>query len=80
MENNEAMNLYIINDVLFDYTGGMAVIAAESIVRAGVIFMSNDEFDGDLAEFDAAVIRGAYKVIEGVNHPEGVVSYVFGGG
>ena len=79
-ETKENMNLYIINDVLFDYTGGMVVIAAESIVRAGVIFMNNDEFGGNLAEFDAAIIRGAYKVIEGVNHPEGVVSYVKGGG
>ena len=80
MENNKAMNLYIINDVLFDYTGGMVVIAAESIDRAREIFVNNPEFYGELAEFDAAMIGGAYKVIEGVNHPEGVVSYVFGGG
>ena len=82
MNNNTAstMNLYIINGVLSDYTSGMVVIAAENIVRAGVIFMNNDEFDGNLREFDSAVSRGNYKTIEGVNHPEGVVSYVHGGG
>jgi hypothetical protein len=75
-----SMNLYIINEVLTDYTSGMVVIAAESIDRAREIFVDNDQFFGELAEFNAATMRGFYRVIEGVNHPEGVVSYVFGGG
>lgn len=74
------MNLYIINEVLTDYTSGMVVIAAEGIDRAREIFVDNDQFFGELADFNAATMGGHYKVIEGVNHPEGVVSYVFGGG
>jgi hypothetical protein len=75
------MNLYILNDVLYDYTSGMAVIAAESTEQCGQIFMekfgigyySNKERQ---REFDTA----DFKVIENVNHPAGVVSYVYGGG
>jgi len=81
------MNLYIINDVLYDYTAGMCVIAAESMPHCETIFMKEfgDNEDSDWAraynenkqkEFNLAGI----KVIENVNHPEGVVSYVYGGG
>ena len=79
MEIN-AMNLYIINKVLWDYTEGMAVIAAESIDRAREIFVNNEQFVGELDDFNCATMNGYYKVIENVNHPEGVVSYVYGGG
>jgi hypothetical protein len=81
------MNLYIINDVLYDYTAGMCVIAAESMPQCETIFI--DEFGSDggteyavtrneklQKEFNTANI----KVIENVNHPAGVVSYVYGGG
>jgi hypothetical protein len=74
------VNLYILNEVLYDYTDGMCVIAAESLPRCEQIFMK--EFANDYSkecrqkEFNAAPI----KVIENVNHPEGVVSYVYGGG
>ena len=85
--STEIMNLYIINEVLYDYTDGMCVIAAESMPQCEQIFMQ--EF-GDVGyssyekerneqlqkEFNSAPI----KVIEGVNHPAGVVSYVYGGG
>lgn len=75
------MNLYIINNVLYDYTAGMCVIAAESMSHCEQIFM--EQF-GSVAfnieerqkEFNEAPI----KVIENVNHPDGVVSYVYGGG
>ena len=82
MNNNTAstINLYIINEVLSDYTSGMVVIAAENIDRAREIFVDNAEFDGNLREFNNATAKGHYKTIEGVNHPEGVVSYVYGGG
>ena len=79
-ETKESMNLYIINEVLTDYTSGMVVIAAESIDRAREIFVDNDEFTGELCEFNNATMKGNYKTIEGVNHPEGVISYVYGGG
>ncbi len=78
------MNLYILNDVLYDYTAGMCVIAAESLEHCKQLFM--DEFchpnDSDFVkeccqtDFDTASV----KVIEGVNHPAGVVAYVYGGG
>jgi hypothetical protein len=74
------MNLYIINSVLYDYTPGMCVIAAESMPHCESIFMT--QFSSDYSrekrqkEFNDAPI----KVIEGVNHSAGVVSYVYGGG
>jgi hypothetical protein len=82
------MNLYIVSDVLYDYTAGMCVIAAESLPRCEQVFM--EEF-GDVGsnewekqnnerlqkEFNAAGI----KVIENVPYEkEEVVSYVYGGG
>ena len=78
------MNLYILNDVLYDYTSGMCVIAAESLSQCKTLFM--EEFGSKCdsewinknrqQEFDNADI----KVIEGVNHPAGIVDYVYGGG
>lgn len=41
------MNLYIINDVLYDYTAGMVVIAAESMPDCETIFMEEFGFNGD---------------------------------
>ena len=81
------MNLYILNDVLYDYTSGMAVIAAESMEQCNHIFIEQFGRSGDTdyaktrneefqKEFDTADV----KVIENVNHPAGVVSYVYGGG
>lgn len=78
------MNLYIINEVLYDYTDGMCVIAAESKEHCNQIFMEKfcHPRDSDYVkecrqkDFDTAEI----KVIENVNHSEGVVSYVYGGG
>ena len=72
-------NLYIINEVLSDYTYGMAVISAPSLERCREIFKVEFEFD-EISEYDAAIRDGDYKVIEGVNQEEGVVSYVHGGG
>lgn len=83
----ETMNLYILNDVLYDYTPGMCVIAAESKEHCNQIFM--EQF-GDSGESDYAKAKNEgmqeefnearIKVIENVNHPAGVVSYVHGGG
>ena len=72
-------NLYIINEVLSDYTSGMAVIAAPSLERCREIFTTEFEFD-DIGEFDSAIEDGNYKVIENVNQDEGVISHVYGGG
>jgi hypothetical protein len=74
--NNKAMNLYILNNVLSDYTDGMCVIAAESKEDARVLFIK--EFgDYHADDFDK---YAKFKVIEGVNHDAGIVSYVYGGG
>ena len=70
-------NLYIINEVLSDYTPGMAVVSAPSLERCREIFA--EEFD-DVSEFNVSIRDGEYKVIEGVDHIEGVISYVYGGG
>ena len=76
------MNLYILNDVLYDYTSGMVVIAAESMEQCGQIFIEKFATGSDYSnkerqrEFDTA----DFEVIENVNHPAGVVSYVYGGG
>ena len=82
------MNLYILNDVLYDYTSGMAVIAAESMEQCNQIFIEKfgHRSDNDYAktrneelqkEFDTA----DFKVIENVNvGGVGVISYVYGGG
>jgi hypothetical protein len=70
------MNLYIINEVLSDYTSGMAVIAAESKVHARELFIAEfTEYHAE--EFDK---YAEFTVIEGVNHAAGVVQYVYGGG
>jgi hypothetical protein len=78
------MNLYIINDVLYDCTSGMCVIAAESLPRCEQIFMKEFvDFEIDFIkermqkEFNAANI----KVIENVPYEkEEVIDYVYGGG
>jgi hypothetical protein len=79
------MNLYILEDVLHDYTAGMCVIAAESLPRCKQIFIEEftDPRDSDFIkecrqeEFN----EGAIKVIENVPYEkEEVVSYVYGGG
>ena len=69
-------NLYIINEVLSDYTPGMAVISAPSLERCRELF--EGEFQC-ISEYDEAIKDGDYKVIEGVNQEEGVISYVYGG-
>ena len=77
------MNLYIISDVLYDYTSGMCVIAAESLPRCEQIFMAefvDFEIDFIKERMQKEFNKAAIKVIENVNHPEGVVSYVYGGG
>lgn len=72
------MNIYVINNVLTDYTPGMAVIAASDLDRCRELF--NDRFNYGLDEFDDDIAFDDYKVIEGVNHDEGIISYVYGGG
>jgi hypothetical protein len=77
MSNNKAqMNLYIINEVLSDYTSGMVVIAAESKEQCREFFIKEfSEYHAE--EFDK---YAKFTVIENVQHSAGVVDYVYGGG
>ena len=70
------MNLYIINEILSDYTSGMVVIAAESKEQCRELFIK--EF-GERYAKDYDSEHTEFTVIEGVNHPAGIVDYVYGG-
>ena len=72
------MNIYVINKVLSDYTSGSAVIAAPTLVRCLEIF--EEEFEGYSNEIQSAIKTSHFKVFEAVNHDEGVISFVYGGG
>jgi hypothetical protein len=74
------MNLYIINEVLYDYTSGMVVIAAESLPRCEQLFMKEFANDYNKEQTQKEFNEAPIKVIENINHPEGIVSYVYGGG
>ena len=77
MSNNKAqMNLYIINNILSDYTSGMCVIAAESKEHCRELFIQ-ELGDWYIKEFDKCA---TFTVIENVQHSAGVVDYVYGGG
>jgi hypothetical protein len=70
------MNLYIINNILVDYSSGLVVIAAESKEQCREFFIKKfgnygpDDFDSEYTKF---------TVIENVNHDAGIVDFVFGG-
>ncbi|AOV61538.1 hypothetical protein BOW92_gp179 [Synechococcus phage S-WAM1] len=70
------MKLFILNNVLSDYTCGMAVIAAESKEQCREFFIKEfTEYHAD--EYDNSA---EFTVIEDVKHPAGVVAYEYGGG
>ena len=77
-------NLYIIDNILSDWTPGMAVISAPSLERCKELFIKEFVHDSHdekykLPEYDTAIKENDYQLIENVNHPEGIISYVFGG-
>jgi hypothetical protein len=71
------MKLFILNQVLTDYTSGMAVIAAESKEQCREIFIK--EFgDYHAEEFDK---YAEFTVIESVSvDVPGLVAHEYGGG
>ena len=77
------MNLYILNNVLFEHRPGMCVIAAESKEQCRKLFdnkFGEERFyDTNFDDIDGECPMVEYTVIEGVNHPSGVVSFVYGG-
>ena len=73
-------NLYIIKEVLNDYTSGMVVIAAPSLDRARELYLAEfGETGNTVDEFDTAIKCEWYTVLQVVDQPEGIVSYVYGG-
>jgi len=70
------MNLYIINEILTDYTSGMVVIASESKEHCRELFI--EEFPWHDKDYDSEHTK--FTIIENVNHPAGIVDYVYGGG
>jgi hypothetical protein len=82
MENLNVTNLYIIEEILSDYTSGMAIISASSLERCRELFEAKfkSSFCGDgMYEYDEAIKGGFFKVLSVVGQSEGVVSYVYGG-
>lgn len=77
------MNLYILKNVLFDNRPGMCVIAAESIDQCRKLFdnkFGKERFyDTNFDDIGGECPMVEYTVIEGVNHPSGIVSFVYGG-
>ena len=71
------MKLFIINNVLSDYTAGMAVIAAETKQQCRELFIKEfGEYHAN--EFDE---HAMFTVIESVSVEEAsVISYEYGGG
>jgi len=71
------MKLFIINNVLSDYTSGMVVIAAENKDQCRELFIK--EFsEWHAKDFDE---YGTFTVIESASVEEaGVIDYVYGGG
>ena len=70
------MKLFIINNVLSDYTSGMVVIAAESKEQCRELFIKEfSEYHAE--EFDK---YATFNVIESVGlDAAGIVNYVYGG-
>ena len=75
------INLYIIKEVLNDYTSGMVVIAAPSLDRARELYLAEfGETINTVNDIDTAIKCEWYTVLQVVDQPEGIVSYVYGGG
>lgn len=69
------MNLYIIENVLWDYTPGMVCIVAENLSQCRDLYM--DKFKK--LDFDRSIESGDYKVLKIVDETPRIVSYVYGG-
>ena len=73
------MNIYVINEVLYDCTSGMAVIAASDLSECRAIFEKN--FRLEIDEFDEAIKNDCYTVVPAGDGVQAhVISYVVGGG
>ena len=82
------MNLYIINNVLSDYTYGMVAIKAETLAKARKFYVERFD-DGSREgremkkEFDVAIKNKDYTVMNLADTDQSAVGFVkvlFGGG
>ena len=75
------MLLYLINEVLWDYTPGIVIIAAENLDQAREIYYR--EVHDPLGDFDRAISGGKFKVLHldsRVHTEPGLIDAVSGGG
>jgi hypothetical protein len=80
------MNMYVFEDVLWDYTSGMVVIAAEDLVEAQAIAFKEFNYrkENTLADFleqqaGFKEARGEHPLAAGFNQV-GILHAVYGGG
>lgn len=76
------MNLYIIQEVLSDYWGGMVCIKAKSLEHCREIFVDLHDHKRWIEEFDLAISKGEYKVLKlsrSDKTPVGQVAVIWGG-
>jgi hypothetical protein len=82
MNKGMNMKLFIITDVLSDYTFGMVAIKAESLEQAREFFVK-DQMPDFIAEFDDAIKNGCYTEFDLADTDTkelGVLVEVYGGG
>ena len=79
------MKLFIITDVLSDYTSGMVAIKAESLKQAREFFVKDETWytESIIEEFDDAIKGGCYTEFDLADTDTkelGVLVEVYGGG
>ena len=77
------MKLFIITDVLSDYTSGMVAIKAESLEQAREFFVKDQMLESVIEEFDDAIKGGCYTEFDLADTDTkelGVLVEVYGGG
>jgi hypothetical protein len=76
-EMTTSMKLYIISDVLRDYSAGMVVIAANDLEDCRNIYQ---EKFGTAYDFDQSIKKEYYTELNVSDVNPGVIDYVYGGG
>ncbi len=80
------MKLFIIDNVLNDYTSGMVAIKAESLAQAREFFLDRFDNEGDPAnqqDFDEAIKTKDFIAMDLADTDQsatGIVKVMFGGG
>ena len=72
------MKLFIIKDILIDYSGGLVIIAANNHTECKEVFLK--DFADENSEYETEFDNANFQVIESVGIDEPcVVNYVYGG-